>query len=371
MRFRTYILKRLILLFPTLLGVTFFTYFISQYAGVPLFGLLSEDQMDRMSDEELAAFEHKMGLDQPWYIRYLIFLQSLLGGLIAFVAGEDISQFDGFHAFSQLMNLFPATAELAICSFLLALVLGIPIGVYSAVRQGSKKAGVLRIFTYLGMGIPVYVLAFFTKMTVIYGSHFLDQIFDFQSWVKFSDLIPYQLRYSVSLYTYPSEILFGILPPTNFLLIDSFLSFNIPLFFDALLHLLLPAGVIAVGNTALIARMTADSMRGVLKRDYIILARSKGLTERTIIYRHALKNSLFPVLTSAGLLLASLFTGIVFVEYLFLWPGVAHLTVVAILNLHMDTVMSFVILTALLYILCNLVVDLTYGWIDPRVRDIK
>jgi peptide/nickel transport system permease protein len=166
----------------------------------------------------------------------------------------------------------------------------------------------------------------------------------------------------------PKSILFGALPPTGFFTIDSLLSFKFNLFIDVIAHLISPAFVLSLGLMAILSRMTRMAMVEVLRQDYILLAKSKGLRERIILYRHAFRNALLPTLTVAGLALAGLLTGAVLTETVFDWPGIGTVAANAILRLDLAALQGFVILTAILYVLSNLAVDLLYGFIDPRIR---
>ncbi|UCE14995.1 MAG: ABC transporter permease [Candidatus Heimdallarchaeota archaeon] len=368
MKYRTYIAKRIVMLIPVIVGVTFFTFFLSNYVGNPLTAYLDEFMINRMTDEEIEELEHQLGLDRPWFIRYFSYIQDMVGGFLDVVSGTHSEESQSMFAFSGLLAAFPATAELAIISMALSLLIGIPIGIHSATSKRKVKANVSRGLALIGVGIPIYVAAYFLKVTIIYTTFSIDALFN-HSWIHLYKIFPYAGRYSETVYTYPAQLAFGLFPPTGFLLLDSLLSLNIPLFLDGFLHLLLPASILAFAQIAYISRMTRASMVEVLKEDYILYAKSKGLHEKTILYRHALINALFPVLTTSTLILASLFTGVVFVEYIFEWPGMAQLATIAVLNLHLDTIMSFVILSAFIYVGCNLCADLAYAWLDPRVRE--
>jgi peptide/nickel transport system permease protein len=170
---------------------------------------------------------------------------------------------------------------------------------------------------------------------------------------------PYHFRFDHLSYNYD--------PITGFLLLDTFISLDIDLFLDASAHIIPPAFALSWTSMAIIARMTRMAMVETMKQDFILLAKSKGLKEKTIIYRHALRNAIIPTLTVAGLTLAGLLTGSVLVETVFDWPGVGEWAVDAIFYLDLGAIMGFTIIVSILYVVSNLVVDILYVLIDPRI----
>jgi peptide/nickel transport system permease protein len=184
--------------------------------------------------------------------------------------------------------------------------------------------------------------------------------------------IPYYGRFNSKVFRYPSKILFGFLPSTGILAIDSLLSFQPILFIDAMFHITLPVLTLMFPLLAIVVKMTRSSMIETMKQDYILLARAKGLSERVIIYKHALRNAMIPTLTVSGLTLANLLTGVVFVEMIFYWPGIGGLFVWQGLNfMDMPIIQGYILITTTMFIVINVVIDLLYGFIDPRIRLIE
>ena len=157
-------------------------------------------------------------------------------------------------------------------------------------------------------------------------------------------------------------------PVTNFLLIDSLITGNLVLFFDGMIHLVMPAACLGYLVLAVITRMMRSSMLEVLREDYITLARSKGLRERVVIYRHALRNAMIPTITIIGLAFGGLITGAVLTETIFGWPGLGRWAVRSILTSDVTSINAFTLLVAIIFVTANLIVDLLYGALDPRIR---
>ncbi len=215
----------------------------------------------------------------------------------------------------ELKTYFPNTVELASAAILVALLIGIPLGILAALRPGSGLDLTVMVLALLGVSMPVF---WFGLLAI--------------------------LVFSVGL---------GWLPVAGK---------------GTLAHLLLPAVTLGVNATALLARMTRGTLLEVLSQDYIRTARAKGLAERVVVYKHALRNALIPVVTIAGLEFGTLLAGAVITETIFAWPGLGQLLVGAILARDYPVVQGAVLLIAFTFILVNLMVDLLYAWIDPRVR---
>ncbi len=360
-KFSVFLGKRLIFFLPVLFGVSFLSWLISDISGDPITAYVGDPLF--ITEEEFQALEREYGLDKPWFERFLIhFSKFMLGdwGTTGGMLGEQ-------PVLGLIGHLFPATIELAIFSMIIALLIGIPLGIVSAMKRNTRLETIVRGLYLSGYSIPLFVLAMIV-------SYLLFQV-TFEVALSLNDRsligsIPYSGRYNERLFRYPNSILFGVFSSTGILLIDSILSLNFLLFFDAFFRILSPGIVVAIPQVAIISRMTRMAMIETMKSDYILLARAKGLKERTIIYRHALKNAIIPTLTVSSIILANLLTGILFVEIVFHWPGLGTFIYVAVNNVDMPAIQGFIMITTLVYMSVNFIVDLIYGYIDPRIRGI-
>jgi peptide/nickel transport system permease protein len=285
----------------------------------------------------VAAFRHKWGLDLPLWDRYWLFLNGLFhGDLGVSIASqrpvlEDIAQYG------------PATVELSTIAFLLSLVIGLPLGVMAATRRDSWIDHAARSISLVGVSAPTFWLAFI-MLAVFYG------------WL---DWAPGPGQISASTFP-PPEV-------TGVMLIDSALAGDWDTFQDALAHLVLPSIVLAASTVGLITRTTRAAMLESLSQDYIRVARAKGLTRRAITMGHALPNALLPVVTLGGLAYAQLLTGTVLTETIFSWPGLGRYTFRSAVTLDFPAIMGVTTVVAAIYVVINLLVDLSYAMLDPRV----
>jgi peptide/nickel transport system permease protein len=287
--------------------------------------------------EMVAAFRHKWGLDLPLWDRYWLFLTGLFhGDLGVSIASqrpvlEDIAQYG------------PATVELSTIAFLLSLVIGLPLGVMAATRRDSWIDHAARSISLVGVSAPTFWLAFI-MLAVFYG------------WL---DWAPGPGQISASTFP-PPEV-------TGVMLIDAPLAGDWDAFQDALAHLVLPSIVLAASTMGLITRTTRAAMLESLSQDYIRVARAKGLTRRAITMGHALPNALLPVVTLGGLAYAQLLTGTVLTETIFSWPGLGRYTFRSAVTLDFPAIMGVTTVVAAIYVVINLLVDLSYAMLDPRV----
>jgi len=287
--------------------------------------------------ELVAKFRAHWGLDKPLWDQYLIFLQGLLHGDL----GESIvsrrSVVDDIYQYG------PATIELATTAAFFTAVVGIPLGVIAAVKRDTWVDHVARVVSLIGVSAPTFWLAFLT-LAVFYGG--------------------------LQIAPGPGQLDPGTMPPphvTGMLLVDSLLAKDYSTFRDALSHILLPALVLAASTTGLVTRTTRASMLETLSQDYIRVARAKGLRERSVILSHGLRNALIPVVTLGGLAYGELLAGTVLTETIFSWPGLGRYTFEAAVALDFPAIMAMTLLVAVIYLLMNLIVDLSYLVIDPRV----
>ena len=356
MKYRDYVIKRVILLVPVILGVSVLTFAITISYADPVYAYLGGDSL-RANAAQKAIVRHRLGLDQPWYIQYLKYIERVF---FQFDWGKSTA-FGGEPVVKVLADRFPATVELSVAALIIGISVGIPLGIISAIRQDKAADHASRLFALSGVSMPIFWFGIMLQVFIV----------NIHAVFPFIPRLPYHDRWDSKIYgsAYPvTSLLFGTLPPTGLLTIDSLLSFQFNLFIDALYHLIPPAIVLSLITMAVLSRMTRMSMVEVLRQDYIILAKSKGLKERVILYRHAFRNALLPTLTVSGILLAGLLTGAVLTEDVFSWPGIGSVAAQAILLLDISNLQGFVMLTAFNYVICNLAIDLLYGFIDPRIR---
>ncbi|MHA2402355.1 MAG: ABC transporter permease [Candidatus Kariarchaeaceae archaeon] len=361
MKYRNYVIKRLILLIPMLFGISFITWYLSDIAGDPLAPYVSPNQLP-LPEELEAELRERYGLNRPWPVRYMEYMLNLLSGDWgnSYALGNR-----GIPVMSRLQTAFPASIELGLTAMVIALIVGVPAGIYTARTKRPKLKTFVNGVSITGMAIPSFLLAIIVQYLIVQLFLGLGRTFH-DSYIM--NWAPYHYRYNIWQLAYPRRILFGLLPTTGFLLIDSLLAPDLVLFIDGFFHLITPALIIAVSQILIITRITRNAMVEVLKEDYILLAKAKGLPERIIIYRHALKNAAIQVTTIVSLVLANLLSGVIFVEVVFSWPGLGTFMLAGVKSLDMPTINGFVVFSTLLYVFINLAVDILYGLIDPRIR---
>jgi len=287
--------------------------------------------------EFVAEWRAKWGLDLPLWERYLIFVQRLLHGDL----GISISS--QRPVLQDIRDFAPATLELASIAFLLALVIGIPLGIMAAVRRDSWIDHLARLISLIGVSSPTFWLAFI-MLALFYGG--------------------------LQIAPGPGRIDAIALPPasvTGLYLIDSALAGDWDTFRDALAHLVLPSIVLAAATLGLITRTTRASMLESMQQDYVRVARAKGIRESRIVIGHILPNALIPVVTLGGLAYANLLTGAVLTETVFSWPGLGRYTFRSAVSLDFPAIMGITLIVAVVYLIINLLIDISYALLDPRV----
>jgi peptide/nickel transport system permease protein len=299
-----------------------------------------------ISQDALNTLRQQLHLDLPLPAQYLYYVADLLRGDWGFsrTAAQPVLE--------ALLGRLPATVELAVVAVLLSTGIGIPAGIIAALRKDRAPDVIVRVVSIAGISFPVFWLGIILQLVFFY---YLGQLGlpNLPSRGRVEDLVALQ---------HP------LVPLTGFYLIDSLVTGNLPFFVSSLRHLLLPAFALSLISLAAVVRIMRASMLEVLKQDYILLARSKGLPTGVIIIRHALKNAITPVLTTAGTTLGILLGGAVVVETVFSWPGTGLLAVQGILNNDSVLVVGFTLFVATMMVLVNLVVDILYAVVDPRVR---
>jgi dipeptide transport system permease protein len=333
-----FVLTRVSLVVPTFIGITLLAFFLIRLVpGDPIETMAGERGIDAARHE---ALRKEFGFDQPIFVQYGIYITRLLHGDLgkSIVTRESV--------ISEFAALFPATIELALCAILFALVIGLPAGILAAVRRNS-------IFDHGVMGISLTCYS----MPIFWWGLLLILLFSVQlGWTPVSGRI--SVRYFIE-------------PVTGFLLIDSLLSDDKGAFGSALSHLILPTIVLGTVPLAVIARMTRSAMLEVLGEDYIRTARAKGLSPLRVIAVHALRNALIPVVTVIGLQVGVLFTGAILTETIFSWPGVGKWLIEAINRRDYPVLQGGTLLIGAVVMTVNLIVDLTYGLINPRIRHTR
>jgi peptide/nickel transport system permease protein len=331
-----YILKRSLSLIPVLLGITLLVFgFLHLIPGDPAVVLLGE----RATPEQVQVVRSQLGLDRPLPIQYFTFL----GNLLHLQFGTSIMS--GIPISEELKTRWPATFELAIAAMVVAIIIGIPAGIIAAVYKDSWLDNVAMTGSLLGVSLPVYWLGLLLIYLFAVHLHWL----------------PPSGRLSV-------EAGFNFQPITGFYVLDALLRRDGKILQDVLSHLILPAFTLGTIPLAILARITRSSMLEILSQDYIRTARAKGVSEFWVICQHALKNALLPISTIAGLQFGTLLGGAILTETIFAWPGIGSWIYHGILERDYPVVQGGVVFVAIAFVLINLLVDLSYVLIDPRVQ---
>jgi peptide/nickel transport system permease protein len=330
------VLRRIVLLVPVLLGVTFVTFLLTRVIpGDPIASLVSP----QASPEVRQQLIHDYGLDQSVIVQYFAYLGNLLQGDLG-------TSFSTSHAvLDDLVSRFGASFELTLYAMIVALAAGIPLGILAAVRRGRLADHVARVVATSGIALPI----FWTSLMLLYLLFFKAQILP----------APY------------GRINPRIDPPTDITglyTIDSLLTGNWEALRSSVEALLLPVCVLAFGVMAPIARITRSGMIEALDSDYVRAARSLGLSARTVVGRHAFRNALMPLVTMVAVLYGYLLGGVVLVENVFSWPGLGNYVFNAITSNDYPAVQGFILYATTIYVLLFLIVDLLFMAIDPRVR---
>jgi peptide/nickel transport system permease protein len=328
-----YAIKRFLTIIPVLVGISLLVFsFIHLIPGDPAVAMLGE----RATPERVAAVRAQLGLDEPLYQQYLIYLRKVVRGDLG------LSILRGDPVLADLLHRFPATVELALSAILLALAIGIPVGIVSAVWRNSLFDGVSRLVALTGVSMPIFWLGL--MLAWFFGVEL--------GW------LPTGFRLDTDV---------AVSPVTNFYVLDSLLTGNGRALSSALRHLILPAVCLGTIPLAVIARMTRASLLEVLSQDYIRTAEAKGLPQRGIVLRHAMRNALLPILTVTGLQVGHLLAGAILTETIFSWPGIGLWVYEAIQARDYPIVQGTTLFIATIFVLVNLCTDLLYAAVDPRI----
>lgn len=330
-----FIFKRVAMVIPTFIGITLLTFaLIHLIPGDPIEIRMGERGL---SPEVHQQMMHQLGLDKPLPEQYFDYLKGIAHGDFGTSFKNNVPVLDEF------LSLFPATIELAVFAILFAVIIGIPIGILAAIKRGSIFDHSVMAISLTGYSMPIFWwgLLLMLLVSVQWNLTPVSGRIDAEYWVD-----------SV----------------TGFMLIDSWLSGEPGAFKSAVMHLILPSIVLGTIPLAVISRMTRSSMLEVLGEDYIRTARAKGLSSMRIIVVHALRNALIPVVTVIGLIVGQLLSGAILTETIFSWPGIGKWVIEAIRARDYPVVQSAVLIIATIIILVNLLVDLLYGVVNPRIR---
>jgi peptide/nickel transport system permease protein len=325
----------MILLLFVVWGISLITFGLARLVPSDPAGLIAGP---RAGPEAVAVVRHDYGLDRPLAEQYLRYMGSLLTGDLGRSFSTRRPVADDLRAF------LPATVELTLASLAIALVMGLPIGIIAAIRRNSGVDYVGRGFATLGLSLPPFWIGLLAQLVFYSGL----------------TLLPVGGRLSDNTVA-PAAI-------TGLYTLDSLLTGHAAAFGDALRHLVLPAIVLSFSSTAVFVRLTRTALLEVLSQEYIRTAHAKGLAERVVVVRHALRNALLPVLTIGGLQLGLLLSGALLVESIFSWPGIGRYTAQAIVSSDYNGIMGVTIVLAVVYLLINTVVDVLYAWLDPRIH---
>jgi peptide/nickel transport system permease protein len=326
--------RRLLQLIPILFGLSILLFaWLRLLPGGPATALLGE----RATPERIAAINHAYGLDQPIWVQYWSYLTRIL----RFDLGDSIQ--NGRPVTDVLRTQFPGTIELTIAALIFAVGVGIPLGYFAARRQGGPLDGLSVVGSLIGVTIPVFFLAFLLKYVFA---------------VKLGWLPPSGRQ----------DVRMDATHITNFFVLDGILTREYDASWDAMKHLILPAIALGTIPLAIIVRITRASVLEVVNEDYVRTAEAKGLTAAVIRRRHLLRNAMLPVVTTIGLQLGLLLSGAILTETVFAFPGIGQEIYSSILNKDYAVLQGAILFIAVLYVVINLIVDLLYGVLDPRVR---
>lgn len=315
---RQYAVKRVALFIPTVLLVTLIAFVVMRVVpGDPAIAILEGDGGGQYTLQDLENLRHKLGTDRNIAAQYIDWIGNVVQGDFG-----DSLWFDA-PVMTELKDRIPVTVELAVLAILISVIVAVPLGIISAIKPDSPVDYGARVFTLVGIALPNFLVAILLIL-------FLLKTFD---WLP-------SLGYA-TLWDDPGKNL-------------SQMAF--------------PALTLALYELAFIARVTRSSMMEIIREDYMRTARSKGLAERVVLFRHGLKNAILPILTISGWQFGRLFGGTVIIESIFLLPGMGRILIEAVQHRDFPLLQAAIVIVGLFIVSINLLVDLLYGWLDPRIR---
>jgi peptide/nickel transport system permease protein len=320
----------------TYLGLLAVTFFIGRVVPIdPVLAIVG----DRAPEHVVARVREELGLNKPLYQQFGIYLQKVAKG------DFGTSVLTSNPVMQDIQRTFPATIELATLGILIGAGLGVPLGVWAAVRRGGLVDQVVRVMGLIGYSVPIFWLGLMA-LVLFYAK--LD-------WVAGPGRLDVSFEYSVPLVS-------------GFLLLDAARAGEWEAFGNAFSHLILPASLLGYFSLAYISRMTRSFMLNELSQEYVVAARAKGLSETRIIWRHALRNAMVPLVTVIALSYAGLLEGSVLTETVFAWPGLGLYITNSLQNADMNAVLGGTIVVGTIFVGLNLLSDLLYRLLDPRTR---
>lgn len=379
MKLYEYAIRRLALLGLVLIAVSIIVFYITR-AFLPPISAVAPFLTPRMTDSVRLQTAVSVGVATascpswaalvagqksclvPVYAQYFTWLENVLKGNWGYSQIPGIGS--GTPTWVLFTSSFPMTVELALISAILILIIALPLGIISATHNNKPPDHAARVIAIAGYSMPIFWLGYILQL--VFVLYLTLNIGGF-----YYGLFPASGSVAGGV---GSVCALCIANPgtvsayTGVPIIDGLLSLNFVYAWDAGVAVFLPALTLCVGSIGALTRIVRSSMMEALRQDYILLARSKGLKERTVIYRHALKNALLPALTVTGLIFAALLGGAVIVEQVFSWPGVGRIALQAALSLDVNFLELYTLVTALILVLANLIVDIMYAAIDPRIR---
>jgi peptide/nickel transport system permease protein len=329
-----YLIRRLILVLFVLWGITTITFLlmvvVPRNPAIAMAGSTA-------TSEQIEAFNERWGLNKPLHERYISFYANVLHGDL----GRSIRT--GRPVLQEIANYFPATFELANFALIIGIILGIPLGILSAIKRNQWLDQIGRVFSLIGVSTPNFLLGLIILLIFYAKLHIFE---------------PGRLSIYSST---PATV-------TGMYLVDSLLSGEWSVFIDSLKHLVMPALTLGLLLAGYIARLTRASMLEVLARDYIKAVKARGLSNRTVIFKHALRNALIPTVSILGILYGNCLAGVIIVETVFAYPGLGYFAYASILKADQPSIMGITLTIAVFYCFINFIVDFTYHMIDPRIR---
>jgi peptide/nickel transport system permease protein len=330
----SYIIRRLLSLIPTLFGVSIIVFlFLRMIPGDPALALAGE----HATDANLERIREEFGLNKPLPEQYLTYVGKVLRGDLgrSILSRRPIAD--------EIRVRFPATLELSMCALIVALVVGLPAGIISATKRNSPIDNIAMVGSLLGISMPIFWLGLMLNWFFAVRLGWLPSVTRLDASIDLQRI-------------------------TNLIIVDSILTGNAEALLNGIKHLILPAIALGTIPMAIIARMTRSAMLEVLEQDYVRTARAKGLAERVVTLRHALKNALLPIITILGLQVGVLLSGAVLTETIFAWPGIGRWLYLSILSRDYPIVQGMALFITVLFLVVNLLVDLSYALVDPRIR---
>ena len=339
----TYVIRRLIFLIPVLLGVTVLIFALTMFFSPTQRALLYIRNPQALRPEAIQGVIDKYHLNDPFYVQYFVWLSEILKGNFGWSKSANMP------VLSAIAVKFPATFEIIVFAAPVIVILGLYLGIQSAVHRDTIVDHITRTTSIIGWSLPSFWLGL-VLLAIFYG---------YLGWCP-----PGRLSSDAQNFVVSDQFT----KYTGLYILDGFLNGQLWISWDAFRHVILPATVIIVIDIALIVRVARSSMLEALTKAYVIAARAKGLTEKEVINKHARRNALIPVVTISGLLVGGLITGVTITETVFGFGGLGNWAATSAQHLDIPSVLGFAMFTAIVYVITNLIVDILYAYIDPRIR---